>query len=626
MSRPLVVAGMHRSGTSLVASLAAAAGVDMGERLMEADQANPRGYFEDVGFLSLQQRMLADSTPADDGGHRDWGWTESERLDRERFARHQEEARSLIEAGRRAGRPWGWKDPRTTLALEFWDGLLGDARYLLVYRYPWDVADSMQRLGAEVFLRNPEYAYRIWAFYNRHLLDFHRRHRERSLLVGVNALMRDPGRFRILLAERLGLDLAQERMREILENGLLRTTGGADPLIGLVAATSPEAVRLLAGLDAEADLPSTGLWEVRPASEHRALSVPGAAPVRLSVVIPCYDHGELLVEAVASAERSIAELYELIVVDDGSRQPWTLEVFAALEAAGYFVVHQENQGLAAARNRGIELATGRYVLPLDSDNRILPGFPETAAGILDEDPRVGVVYGDRRELGLRAGVVQVPEFDLDLLLTGNFIDACTVIRKSAWSECGGFDRNMPHQGWEDWDFWLSAAEQGWGFHHLPWATFEYRVRPGSMIWRLASPEVGRPLQGYIVEKHRDLYLRRLPQLLMSVQAAQRESRSLLDEAARLRRESEALAREREALAEEREVLAGERYTLAKEREKLVSQRDALLADQERLQTERDLLYRELGFWRERVAFMEKTAAWRWRERWIRFKGRWRRSA
>ncbi|MEA2560801.1 MAG: hypothetical protein QOH06_2305 [Acidobacteriota bacterium] len=586
--------------------MAAAAGLDMGERLLEADRANPRGYFEDVGFLSLQQRMLTDSTPADDGGHRDWGWTESERLDRTRFPLYREPALALIEAHSRPRRPWGWKDPRTTLALDFWDGLMPDARYLFVYRYPWDVADSMQRLGAEVFLRQPEYAHRIWAFYNRHLLDFHRRRRERSLLVSVNALMQDPDRFRTLLAERLGLELAGERTREILEAGLLRTTGGSDPLIGLVAAASPESVRLLAELDAEADLPSTGLWEVPSVREHRALSVPGSAPVRLSVVIPCYDHGELLIEAVASAERSMAgmaEPYELIVVDDGSRQPRTLEVFAALEAAGYFVVHQENQGLAAARNRGIELATGRYVLPLDADNRLLPGFPEAAAGVLDEDPRVGVVYGDRREIGLRSGLVQVPEFDLDMLLTGNFIDACTVIRKSAWSECGGFDRNMPHQGWEDWDFWISAAERGWQFHHLPGAAFEYRVRPGSMIWRLATPEVGRPLQGYIVEKHRDLYLQRLPQLLMRVQAAQRESRSLADEAARLRREQEVLARERKALG---------------------SQRDGLLAEQERLQAERDLLYRELGSWRERVGFMEETAVWRWRERWIRLKRGWRR--
>src|SRR6185295_1693401 len=334
--RTLVVAGMHRSGTSLLASLAAAAGVDMGDRLLEADRANPLGYFEDLGFLSLQQRMLTDCTPADDGGHRDWGWTENERLDRQRFSLYRKEARSLIESRQAAGQPWGWKDPRTTLALDFWDELLPDARYLCVYRYPWDVADSMQRLGAEVFLRNPEYAYRIWVFYNRHLLDFHRRHQERSLLVSVNALQHHPESFLALLRERFGLDLPEERLREIVDCNWLRSMDGADPLIGLVAATSPEAVRLLAELDAEAALPSTGLWEVPRAEEHRALSAPGTAPVRLSVVIPCFDHGELLVEAVASAERSLAEPYELIVIDDGSRQPRTLEVLAALEAAGYF--------------------------------------------------------------------------------------------------------------------------------------------------------------------------------------------------------------------------------------------------------------------------------------------------
>jgi GT2 family glycosyltransferase len=597
---------MHRSGTSLAASLAAAAGVDMGGCLLGADRGNPMGYFEDVGFLALQRRMFGESTPADDGGHRDWGWTEGERLDRERFPLYREEARVLLEARRGAQGPWGWKDPRTTLALDFWAELLEEPLYLLVYRYPWDVADSMQRLGAEVFLRNPEYAHRIWAFYNRHLLEFRRRCRERSLLVSINALMRCPERFRALFAKRLGFDLPEERLREIVEAGLLRTIDGADPLIGLVAATSPESVRLLAELDAEADLPSTGLWEVPRAGEHRALSTPGAAPVRLSVVVPCFDHGELLVEAVASVERSIAEPYELIVIDDGSRQPRTLEVLAALSAAGYFVVHQENRGLSAARNRGIELATGRYVLPLDSDNRLLPGFPVAAARVLDDDPRAGVVYGDRSELGLRSGVVQVPEFDLDLLLTGNFIDACTLIRKSVWSECGGFDCAMPYQCWEDWDFWISAAERGWRFRHLPGVAFEYRVRPGSMSSPCATPEVGQPQQAYIVGKHRNLYLQRLPQLLMLVQSAQRESRSLLDEVTRLRREAGGRAEELKAFVEERDRVVG------------------LLAEGA---VERDLLYRELESWRKRVAFMEETAAWRWRERWIRLKSAaWRRSS
>jgi len=75
-----IVTGMHRSGTSFVASLLSAWNVRMGDRLLPADRGNPHGYFEDTGFLDLDRRMLVACTPEEDG-HRDWGWTESETLD-----------------------------------------------------------------------------------------------------------------------------------------------------------------------------------------------------------------------------------------------------------------------------------------------------------------------------------------------------------------------------------------------------------------------------------------------------------------------------------------------------------------------------------------------------------------
>ena len=151
---PVVVAGMHRSGTSLVASVLSALGVDMGGRLLPADAHNPRGYFENEKFLSLNRRMLDAATLAGDGGHRDWGWTESERLDRGCLPQFIEAAGALVAEHAGAVGRWGWKDPRTTLLLDFWHGLLPDPAYALVYRFPWDVAVSMQRLGTEVFLRH----------------------------------------------------------------------------------------------------------------------------------------------------------------------------------------------------------------------------------------------------------------------------------------------------------------------------------------------------------------------------------------------------------------------------------------------------------------------------------------
>src|SRR3954471_15272785 len=191
-SRPIVITGMHRSGTSLVASYLSSLGVGLGDRLLAADARNPHGYFEDADFRELHGEMLTDATPAGDGGHRDWGWTENERLARARLGRGTERARARAPA--RSGRPglWGWKDPRTSLLLDFWDEILDRrALYVLLYRFPWAVADARQRVGAYGCRDHPEYAYRFWAFYTPPLLDFHRRHRDRSLLVSTDALLRD---------------------------------------------------------------------------------------------------------------------------------------------------------------------------------------------------------------------------------------------------------------------------------------------------------------------------------------------------------------------------------------------------------------------------------------------------
>src|SRR5262245_18659541 len=120
---PVIVAGMHRSGTSLVASILSALSIDMGQDLLPADSNNVRGYFEDVEFLRLQQAILTTSCATNDGGHPDWGWTESESLDKTRFKQFQPEASALIASRSERSSAWGWKDPRTTVLLDFWDEL-----------------------------------------------------------------------------------------------------------------------------------------------------------------------------------------------------------------------------------------------------------------------------------------------------------------------------------------------------------------------------------------------------------------------------------------------------------------------------------------------------------------------
>jgi glycosyltransferase involved in cell wall biosynthesis/GT2 family glycosyltransferase len=230
------------------------------------------------------------------------------------------------------------------------------------------------------------------------------------------------------------------------------------------------------------------------------------------VIIPCYDDGHYLTEAVASVERNAPEA-ELIIVDDGSTHARTREVLGALREAGLRVIDQPHSGLSAARNVGMAAAGGDYLLPLDADNRLLPGFTTEAVALLDADPATGVVYGDRREFGARTGDVIVPDFDLPRMLWSNDIDACAVMRRAVWSEAGGYDPAF--SDWEDWDFWLGAAERGWHFVHIPRPAFEYRVRPDSthqrFLRRTDHPSTLRRIYG----KHRHLVSEHATEILIA---------------------------------------------------------------------------------------------------------------
>lgn len=540
MSPPLrlIVAGMHRSGTSLVASLLAAWNVRMGDELLPADSANPAGYFEDVDFLKLHRRILVACTPPEDG-HRDWGWTESETFDATPLADDRDEAAALVAARDREGEPWGWKDPRTSLLLDFWDDILdSNARFLLVYRQPWEVADSMLRTGADVWLTHPGWPARIWTYYNRRILDFHRRHADRSLLVSSNRLLRDPETFAAMIRRRLDIDADAGTLATLRAENSFVSFPDDDPLPRLWQITNADAMRLLGALDDAADLGNERRWE--HASSKRAPRP--AAPPRLSIVIPCHDDGEYLIDAVASAERN-APAAELIVVDDGSTQPRTIEVLAALRAAGHRVIEQPHAGLSAARNRGIEASTGEYVLPLDADNRLLPGFVSEAMAMLDADPTAGVVYGDRTEFGARSGDVSVPELDVSTLLWSNTIDACAVVRRSVWNDVGGYDVAFPI--WEDWDFWLATVARGWRFLRLARPTFEYRVRPDSMHQRFLRRNDYPSILRRIYDKHRDLVSQHAAEILL---AGHDERRQLFGHTESLRASRDAIQTEIDRLA------------------------------------------------------------------------------
>ena len=203
---------------------------------------------------------------------------------------------------------------------------------------------------------------------------------------------------------------------------------------------------------------------------------------KVSIVIPCYNHGAMLREALASVEEVRNEnLLEVIIVDDGSSEAESIRILKEVAEAGYHVVSQPNRRVSAARNTGIRLAKGEFILPLDSDNRVRDVYLKEGVSLLKDNPSIGVVYTDAEYFGETAGRWHVQEFDLLSLIRWNFIDVCALYRKRLWEEVGGYDEQMPWMGLEDWDFWLRVAAKGGTFVHLSKIGFDYRVRGESQI-------------------------------------------------------------------------------------------------------------------------------------------------
>ena len=221
----------------------------------------------------------------------------------------------------------------------------------------------------------------------------------------------------------------------------------------------------------------------------------------VSIIIPCYNQGHYLKDALSGFDPG-NEDYEIIIVNDGSGQG--LNEIDHFRAQGFTILDQANAGLAAARNTGIAHARGQYIMLLDADNKVEAVFIKAAAAILDTDPDVAVVYSDALYFGSKTGPWKVGEFNLQKLMIANYIDACAMVRKSVFEELGGYDTEMKNikSGWEDWEMWLRIAFSGKKFRYWPEIGFHYRVDNGSMIGDIKnSYEVRNNLTSYLHNKY-----------------------------------------------------------------------------------------------------------------------------
>ena len=226
----------------------------------------------------------------------------------------------------------------------------------------------------------------------------------------------------------------------------------------------------------------------------------------VSVIIPCYNDGEFLDDAVHSALQQTYRNIEIVIVDDGSTDQFTLSLLAKSKWERTRIIRQENRGVSAARNAGISAAKGEFILPLDADDLIDPTYVEKALTVFARKPKAGIVYCRAQRFGLENREWDLPKFNLGAMLLGNIIFCTAFYRKSDWERVGGYCEDLVAYG--DYDLWLKLISLGVDVHQIDELLFQYRIKESSMTTTFLTDEKTQISEhARIFQNNKDLYAR-----------------------------------------------------------------------------------------------------------------------
>src|SRR3954452_20438499 len=229
-----------------------------------------------------------------------------------------------------------------------------------------------------------------------------------------------------------------------------------------------------------------------------------SARMRVAVIVPCFNDGAVVGEAVASAH-AVPEPVELVVVAAGSTDPATATVLDELRAGGVTVLRQDNTGLPGARMAGLAATSAPYVFPLDADDLLEPETLPAMADALDADPQAAVAYGDYVEFGPGGELVRAVPGHVDPFRIAyiNEYPVSALFRRTALELAGGW--RAIQYGYEDWDLWMGFAEQGLGGVHAGADRVTYRRRLHGERMLTTAKRNHREIYGELKARHPQLF-------------------------------------------------------------------------------------------------------------------------
>lgn len=214
--------------------------------------------------------------------------------------------------------------------------------------------------------------------------------------------------------------------------------------------------------------------------------------MRVSIITPLYNQSEYVAETIESALAQTYKDVEIIVINDASTDN-SLEIVSRYADRVKILNNPVNRGLPATRNIAIANSTGDLILPLDSDDKIDPDYLEKTVPLMTDGVAVVATYmwnepvAEARDKGHSWCQIGHPGSGWPIyaptkeqILFGNSIPVCSLIRKEALLEVGGYDETFIY-GAEDWGLWCGIVSSGkWQVKVLPEYLFHYRVHSTSM--------------------------------------------------------------------------------------------------------------------------------------------------
>ena len=222
---------------------------------------------------------------------------------------------------------------------------------------------------------------------------------------------------------------------------------------------------------------------------------------KVTVVIPCYNTHEFLRKTLDSVRAQTFAVDEIILVDDGSTNPSTID-FLDHVGGDVRLVRQQNKGLPAARNVGFRLAKGNFVLPLDADDWLEPMAVEKLLGALVSQHQAGFSFCQMLMEGDGQGVL-AKNYNFFEQLFLNQLPYCLMLKKTAWVAAGGYDETM-RRGYEDWEFNIRLGAMGYFGVAVAEPLFHYRISQSGMLLS-TSNKVHGELWLSIRQRHAGLY-------------------------------------------------------------------------------------------------------------------------